>query len=73
MSFINNYKGTVCEECGSHPEAGIDLHHIDPSTKLFTLGNNSNCTRPAKEILDELAKCIRLCSLCHHDKHYSSY
>ncbi len=69
VSFIKNYKGKFCPRCRVQPEAGVDLHHIDPTTKLFSLGNNSNYSRTGKEILAELAKCIRLCALCHYAEH----
>ncbi len=69
ISFMRNFRGDVCPACRTRPEAGIILHHVDPTKKLFSLGDANNYQRTAKEIIDELAKCVRLCALCHHAAH----
>jgi len=65
-----NFLGGKCIRCGySHPE-GIDFHHIDPSKKLFTIGDNI-IFYPLKsqKWIDELLKCAPLCKNCHAEFH----
>ena len=65
-----NFLGGICIRCGySHPEA-IDFHHINPSKKLFTIGDNI-IFYPLKsqKWIDELKKCAPLCKNCHAEYH----
>jgi len=56
-----------CEKCGfSHP-AALDFHHIDEKESDVSMLINS-CSK--KRILDEIKKCIVLCSNCHRIHHY---
>lgn len=56
--------GGVCVECGSTKNLEID--HIDPKTKTFTL---ANATAFKWETLEaELPKCQVLCRSCHAEK-----
>lgn len=59
---------TPCIVCGEKEPVCIDWHHIDPSTKLFTIGANFNKAR--KTILSEISKCVCLCANCHRKVHY---
>lgn len=58
-----------CERCGESDNACLDWHHLDPSQKehevAFLL-----CNRSKKAILEEIDKCICLCSNCHRKLHY---
>ncbi len=55
-----------CEE--SHPVC-LDFHHIDPTTKEFSIGQK--CRTYSKErIIAEIKKCICLCSNCHRKLHW---
>lgn len=56
--------GGKCVECGSIERLQID--HVDPSTKSFTLSRGMN--RPWPEILTELTKCQLLCFDHHKSK-----
>ena len=57
------FSGKCCEWCGSTVD--LELHHIDPSTKL---GHNIwSWSEKARK--NEIAKCIVLCKKCHHDYH----
>lgn len=61
---------TDCVICGYPKEnfAAIDFHHIIPNTKSATIG--SLITRKDnKRLLDEVEKCICLCSNCHRLYH----
>lgn len=65
---FNNQKGN-CEKCGESRKYLIQYHHIDPKTKLFSIGESVNSKR--KEVLDsETKKCVCLCSNCHDEFHY---
>ena len=56
-----NFLGKICASCGSGENLEID--HIDPSTKSFTLGNQ--WSRKWEDLVIELEKCQLLCHQCH--------
>jgi len=70
--IIKNYLGTdnfTCSSCGYtyHTHAPFDWHHIDPSTKEYEV---SSMVRHTEErIINELDKCVLLCSNCHRILH----
>lgn len=61
--------GGKCAHCGGefHPEV-YDFHHVDPSTKSFSIGGRG-LLKPFDLILEEAKKCIMLCSNCHRTLH----
>jgi hypothetical protein len=71
-AYINKHK----QKCAICPEGGIpevlDFHHLDPDKKRFNIPditkecfNESHKTR----FLDEIAKCVLVCSNCHRKIH----
>jgi len=56
--------GGHCVKCGSTDYLEID--HIDPSKKSFTLARNWTRARHLTE--EELSKCQLLCAKCHMEK-----
>ena len=46
--------------------AALDLHHTE-NDKLFSV--SSGMARGKKAILEEMGKCIIICSNCHREKH----
>lgn len=61
------YKGSKCQICGySSCAAAMDFHHINPQEKDFSISNLRGTTFD-RRILDELDKCILLCSRCHRE------
>ena len=61
------YKGGVCQICEySKYQGALDLHHIDPSEKDFSLGHKGY-TRSWERIKAELDKCVLLCATCHRE------
>ena len=58
-----------CERCGESDIACLDWHHTDPTVKeasiSFLIKNRSQ-----QAILEEIDKCICLCSNCHRKLHY---
>lgn len=60
------YKGGCCQICGyDRCLRALDLHHVDPSTKRFTLGGSH--VRIWDVLRAELDKCLLVCSNCHNE------
>lgn len=67
--WMRELKKTLnCSKCGENHIACLDFHHIDPSSKVFTIGTFGNHSR--EEVEKEIKKCIVLCSNCHRKLHY---
>jgi transposase-like protein len=57
--------GGECLLCGyDRCLAALQFHHVDPSTKRFTLGGVGGNTAMARS-REEAAKCVLLCANCH--------
>lgn len=57
--------GGKCQICGySRYMGALQFHHVDPSTKSFSLSMRG-CTRSIAELRAEAAKCQLLCANCH--------
>lgn len=63
--------GRKCQRCGLEDETYMyDFHHLNPSTKAFTL--SGSCLSASKvRIIQEAKKCIMVCSNCHRKIEYS--
>lgn len=60
-------KGGKCQLCGYNKFQGaLDLHHLDPKTKSFSIGEKGY-TRSWEKVKAELAKCILVCATCHRE------
>jgi Zn finger protein HypA/HybF involved in hydrogenase expression len=67
--FVKEYKSKCsCKKCGDARPYVLDFHHIDPSTKLFDLGDTSK--KGIKKLQEEIDKCVVLCKNCHSEFHY---
>lgn len=63
------YKGGMCIDCGYNDcLAAFDFHHLDSSKKDFEIGKKKT-TKFNQEIMNELDKCVLLCSNCHRKRH----
>ena len=65
-------KAGGCADCGETNEKTLILHHVDPSTKLFTLGSGAATLYGyfgPQMVRDEIAKCVCLCRPCHRKRH----
>lgn len=61
--------GGKCNNCGYDKCYGaLDAHHIDHTTKSFTISGAHS--RSWNIILEELDKCVLLCSNCHQEHHH---
>jgi len=66
---IVNLLGGSCQICNYKKcFRNIVFHHIDPSSKLFSL-NARRLGYLLKPILEELYKCIMVCHNCHGEIH----
>jgi hypothetical protein len=73
LDIINNAKQR-CVVCGySKFKGALDFHHIDPSTKIADIGSmvsiRSIGSTTADQLVDEIGKCVVLCSNCHRELH----
>lgn len=65
------YAGGKCTKCGYNKSvASLCFHHLDPSTKEFTIGSKYNLKW--ERIKNEIDKCILLCHNCHDELHFTS-
>jgi len=71
--YLNNYKISKggCERCGYNKCLdALDFHHLDESTKLFNIRDPKARTMALSKLIEELNKCIVVCSNCHREIHY---
>lgn len=66
ISIKENSDG--CCKCKEKRHYLLDFHHLDPNTKLFQIGQGES--KGWNKILEEIKKCILLCSNCHREFHY---
>ena len=66
--FIDSFK-VCCAKCGINDKRVLDFHHIDESTKLFTLASRRVAGYKKSTILEEIQKCEILCANCHRKEH----
>lgn len=63
--WIDSLKDLPCSRCGiKYPPYVMEFHHKDRGKKLFQISRAVNISSK-KKILDEIAKCMLLCSNCH--------
>jgi hypothetical protein len=64
-SILVELKGGACQSCGfKEYEGALEFHHIDPSTKDDKLSKFIR-SKISKDIIDEINKCVLVCSNCH--------
>lgn len=57
--------GGKCVLCGySRCSRALEFHHLDPTTKEFSLAHNGR-TRSIAKLRAEASKCVLLCANCH--------
>lgn len=67
--YIDSFK-TTCASCGNTDKRVLDFHHIDDTTKLFTLASRRVAGYAKEKIKLEIDKCEVLCANCHRIKHW---
>ncbi len=62
--------GGKCYICGySKCVNALEFHHLDPKEKDFGISSTRANPKSWDKIVDELKKCILLCSNCHQEVH----
>lgn len=64
--FLNSLK-KPCVICGEKEPVCIDFHHLNKEEKEFTIGKHRS--RSKEWLLNEVSKCVCLCSNCHRKVH----
>jgi hypothetical protein len=64
--------GLVCEKCGEDHPACIEYHHKDPEQKDFQISKAAQRGLGKEKILEEIAKCLVVCSNCHRKIHWET-
>lgn len=60
--------GGKCSECSYDKcSDALELHHLNPTDKTFSFGGIRAYPRSWKTIVEELKKCILVCSNCHRE------
>lgn len=63
--------GGECSVCGYKKNlAALNFHHTEAGHKELGLDARQLSNRTWQVILDEVAKCILLCTNCHMEEHY---
>ena len=65
MNKLREAFGNKCVKCGATENLHFD--HIDPSTKVDSIGNMAN-SKGYSKCYEEALKCQLLCSTCHKNK-----
>lgn len=64
-----------CVVCGENRSHLIDFHHLDPTQKdinisKYAVSGGAKFETKKIKLLDELSKCVTVCSNCHRDFHH---
>lgn len=58
-----------CELCGEDDPCCLDFHHLDPDEKIGSVANLISEGATLAFVLEEVEKCVVLCSNCHRKEH----
>lgn len=58
-----------CARCGEQDEVCLDLHHLDPTEKEYSISVLARDSFGSEKWQRELDKCVILCSNCHRKVH----
>ena len=64
---------TPCAHCGFFHPAVMDFHHINPETKERGVSEFVRGGYALNRLVEEIDKCICLCSNCHRILHAEEY
>lgn len=59
-----------CAKCGDSRGYVLDFHHIDPKEKDKEVSRMISKNYEMEHIMEEIKKCVCLCSNCHREFHY---
>lgn len=70
--IIDEFKNRPCADCRkSWPSFVMDLDHLDPKTKIFSIGAYMSRGIGIDALLAEIAKCEAVCANCHRIRTHS--
>lgn len=70
QDLVNDLKRRPCEICGvNFPPCAMDFHHKDGNEKEFGIAEAVGDAKSVTRILQEISKCILVCSNCHRIIH----
>ena len=58
-----------CVICGEDDPSCIEFHHINKQDKEFTISHSMRNGYSKQKILEEMKKCVPICSNCHRKIH----
>ena len=67
--FIADLRARGCRCCPEDEPAIMDLHHVDPEQKCFSLGSSRSFTVSREEFDAEVQKVVTICPNCHRRHH----
>ena len=59
-----------CAKCGENRGYVLDYHHINPEQKKDTIARMTSNNYGLDKVMNEIQKCICLCSNCHREFHH---
>lgn len=69
--WYNKYKATLkCSKCPENHPACLEFHHLDRSKKKIEVSLIVCGTVSIETVMEEIKKCVVLCSNCHKKHHY---
>jgi hypothetical protein len=68
LKLVNYYRSKGCSQCDEKRFACLDFHHVDPSSKLFSIAAGVK-DKNIHKLQWEIDKCVVLCSNCHRYHH----
>lgn len=66
--LLSHLANKSCEDCGNDDIRVLEFHHLDPSSKAFSIAKGMANTYSWVKILREIDKCQILCANCHKIK-----
>jgi hypothetical protein len=71
-SWLDEYKKALqCGRCGFADYRALEFHHPAGQEKDFNVADMIRSGLSRRAILQEIARCIVLCSNCHQIEHYN--
>ena len=69
--WFKEFKETLnCSNCGENHPSCLEFHHLDPLKKEFGISDAVGSLMSKESIIEEIEKCIVLCSNCHRKLHW---
>jgi hypothetical protein len=65
MNMLEYLSDKYCKDCGESDNRVLELDHIDPEQKLFSISQAVRLGYGWSDVIDEIKKCQILCANCH--------